>query len=219
MLQALQGSLRLALCQPLFQKVRAGNRVENQTTAPPQDPPTPLNQTPLNQTPLEKLIGLVADVWRKERPYRQPASLPLGMLELARNTIVSYRNPLDLERLQLCVYIVDELATAYNAGSRRDPRYTRVFVGISTALRPIYEHATRPGASPDPVWSEKLNATLKNTSSVGEKLNATLKNTSSVGGVETDATQVLPDSAMSPLKEWVMRIRGRAATLGVGDNV
>jgi hypothetical protein len=152
---------------------------------------------------LEKLIRLVAVVWRAERPYRQPGSLPLGMLELARDTIVNYRNTLNFQRLQLCVYIVDELATAYNAGSRRDPRYARVFVGISTALRPICEHATQPGASP--VWSEKLNATLKNASSVG--------------GVETDAAQVSLDSAMSPLKEWVMRIRGRAVTLDVEDNV
>jgi hypothetical protein len=201
MLQALQGSLRVALCRPLFWKFRAENRANNPTEAPLQVPPTPL----------EKLIQLVAVVWRTERPHRQPGSLPLGMLELARDTIVNYRSTLNFQCLRLCVYMVDELATAYTAGSRRDPRYTRVFVSISTALRPICEHTTQPSGST--TWFEKLNATLNNTSCAGG-----LEIHAAQARLDSDAETSAPPS--SPVKEWVLqRIRSRTVTIDVEDNV
>jgi len=209
MLQALRRSVRAAFYQQLWRKYID---VRTQTSPAAQS------------TPLAKLAQLVMDVWREERPNRQSGSLPMGILELTCNFIRNYQNNTNFERLQICVYIVDELALAYTDECMRDMRDTRsaqLFQEISMALQHIYGHPVlmigssttqlNVPANEDPTWLKKLEDTRKNTSEAGTPLRM------------IDSPQTPLDRTAErrgTVKEGVLyRLLGRAPTVAIEDNV
>jgi hypothetical protein len=203
MLQALRESVRTGLYRQLWQSY-----IDTRTKASPS----------AQSTPIASFVQLVTYVWRAETPERQSGSLPLGMLELTRDLIRNYRNNVNFERLQTCVYIVDELALAYTDGSMRDARYTQLFQEISISLRHIYGRPERmiesPTAPPnvpaneDPTWLKKLEATCRDTSEAGRPL---------------DKPQVPLDRGVerrgTALEGVLHRILGRTPTVVMEDKV
>jgi len=165
MLQALQGSLRIALIKLLFQ-TRAGLMVQYHAEA---------RET---TRPILEFAQLVTNVCRKRRT-QCCNSLPLGILTLARDILPNSDSTQGWDRIRACVCVADALASAYIEGSRRDPRYTQLFADISRLLHTISNRyvvdahedclavSNGPSSNEDPVWLAKLQAAADHTSVAG----------------------------------------------------
>jgi hypothetical protein len=151
----------------------------------------PTQVTPDRPTAVARLLRVVHDSWRKERPHHHaPASFASGMLLLIRDILRHDQSDAssNFERPHACVSAVDELALAYTSGNQREPHYTLLFSEIATALLPMCKRFTvRPGERSSLV---AVNGPLNDALSWPVNLQAAFDHACHAGGVKrADATE------------------------------
>jgi hypothetical protein len=188
MLRTLRESLQSALLQLQWQAAAAA--ASGQVLTTPAVPPTPI----------ARFMRAVHEVLRRENPYRHSQiPLPFGMLLHMRNILRADQSDTGdstFEQLQACVSAVDELALAYASGNRRDQNYTRLFLEIVQALRPVCARfMMHPGSIPS---TEAKEGTPNDVLSWPVNFQAALDHASHAGGIRRTDTSVSLNLVTAP---------------------